>query len=285
MKRFCRLIFILLGLAPGLSRASTPVVRNFSTSSVYLGESPVVTVTVRDSGGDLASTTFSVSGPGVIGWQDIGSSSVTGAQATVQISWTPAPLLPGLYTARVIVSNHDPNQQAIALQTFDVFAGTETLVPFTIQNGSVQMFTFAGEIVTTTDTASHSTVVQSGGDVILWSGGRVKFEPGFHAQSGSFVWAAVDHDMNGYSDVEEQQQNFVSGVPDAWLVDQGINLMQPKSEWRYSDAQLQAAYAGGYKPSDVTNTAPQGFGVVLKTPGGYYGLDPNNGALTAVTNP
>jgi len=283
-------LLFLSALLAGFSTfaaASVPTVQSFSTSPIYLGSAATLSSNVADSGGGLVHVTFSASGPGLTGWQNVGDVAVTGSQANAQVTW--APVIPGLYTVEVSVFNADPNNPAIAYQFQEVLAGTRSLVPFTIANGMSQLLAYEGEFVTATDTASYSTSVKSGGTLILWSGGRIKLEPGFHAESGSFFWAAVDHNLNGYSDIEETQQHFIPGVPDAWLADQaltdpGINLSQSVSSWAYSSAQLQAAYQGGYKSTDIASVTKQNTGnypLVLATPAGFLGVQTDTWSIAS----
>jgi len=266
---------------------SVPAVQSFSTAPIYLGNTAVLSALVTDGAGGLVHATFYANGLGTSTWQNIGDVALSGAQATAQINWTPT--LPGLYTIEVAVFNADPNNPAIAYQFQEVLAGSRTLAPFTVASGMSQIFDYTGELLTTTDTGSLSSSVKSGGNLILWSGGRIKLEPGFHAEAGTFFWAAIDHNSNGYSDIEETQQNFVPGVPDAWLADQaltdsGIKLGQPLSTWSYTAAQLQAAYQGGYKSTDIaTVTKPNSgnYPLILSTPAGFYGVQTSSWTITS----
>lgn len=262
------------------------MVQSFSTNPIYLGSALTLSASVADGGGGLAHATFYAAGPGLSGWQNVGDVTISGYQATAQVNWTP--VLPGLYTIEVAVFNSDPNNPAIAYEFQDVFAGSRTLAPFMIANGTSQIFDFEGELVSTTDTSTFSSAVKSGSNLVIWSGGRIKLEPGFHAEAGSFFWSAIDHNQNGYSDLEELQQNFVPGVPDAWLADQaltdsGINLSQPVSTWTYTAAQLQMAYQGGYKSSDIANaTKTTTYPLVLATPSGFLGVQTDSWTITSV---
>jgi hypothetical protein len=263
------------------ARAAAPTV-SLTVDSFYLGSAVIFSPTVADADADMDYVTFAVAGPTPSSsWSTLSPDvNVPGAGTAAQQngvsvakSWTPS--LPGLWT--VCVTVHSLNGSTSVNRSFDVLAGTRTLNPLTVPNGSNQIYTYAGELVTATDTSTSTTNVESGGNLILWSGGRVKLEPGFHAKEGSFFWAAVDHDMNGYSDQEELQQNFISGVPDAWLVDQGINLSTPMNTWGYTAAQLLAAYQGGYKATDIANASKTTtFALILTTPSGTYGVQPGS---------
>jgi hypothetical protein len=273
-------------LAVPSARAAVPGIY-YTVDSFYLGSSVTFAPTVADDDMDMDYVTFSVSGPGVTGWStlspDINVPSVgqpaqqTGV--TVSKSWTPS--VPGLWTVSITV--HSLNGSATLNRTFDVLeAGIRTINPVTVGSGSSQIFQYSGEIVTATNNSGDSVVVDSGGALILWSGGRIKLEPGFKAKAGvSLFWAAIDHNMNGYSDMEELQQNFIPGVPDAWLADHGVNLSLPMSSWAYTPAQYLAAYQGGYDPSYTNAASTTTYPLVLRAPSGqYYGVQTSTWAIT-----
>jgi len=286
----CGAVLLVASLLDAMSaRAAAPTV-SLTVDSFYLGSAVTFSPTVADADADIDYVTFAVAGPSPIStWSTLSPNvNVPGAGTasqqngvTVQKAWTPS--LPGLWTVRVTI--HSLNGSSSVDRTFDVLAGTRTLNPLTVANGSNQIYSFPGELVTATSTSASTTNVQSGGSLILWSGGRVKLEPGFRAEAGSFFWAAVDHDQNGYSDQEELQQNFVQGVPDAWLVDHGINLSTPMSTWGYSAAQLLAAYQGGYNPGDTKAASgmPTNCQLVLRTPSGQcYGVQTSTWAISGI---
>jgi hypothetical protein len=270
------------------ARAALPTV-SLTVDSFYLGSAVTFSPTLADADADMDYVTFAVAGPApASSWSTLSPDvNVPGAgtaaqQNGVSVAKTWTPSASGLWTVRVTV--HSLNGSSSIDRSFDVLAGTRVLNPLTVSSGSNQIYTYAGELVTATDTTASTTNVESGGNLILWSGGRVKLEPGFHAKEGSFFWAAVDHDMNGYSDQEELQQNFIAGVPDAWLADQGINLSTPISTWGYTAAQLLAAYQGGYKATDIADAAKTTtYSLVLRTPSGQcYGVTTSTWAISTI---
>ena len=291
------LSLVVLGWSSSIAHAALPVV-SVSVTTFYLGNSVTITPWMADADADMDYATFAVSGPGTNGFQPIGGNvSVPGAGTsaqqsgvTVQQNWTPT--LPGLWTLQVTV--HSLNGTNSATCTFDVLAGTRTISPMVLTAGTSQLLSYEGELVTTTNTSARVVDAQSGSNLILWSGGRIKLEPGFHAQSGTYngtgtmFWAAIDHNMDGYSDIEETQQNFVSGVPDAWLADMaltdsGIKLGHPLSTWSYTAAQLQTAYHNGVKPADAANaTSTKVYSLVLATPSGFFAVKPDSWTITSV---
>lgn len=199
------------------ARATSPAVQSVSASSVTIGESTVLHAEVSDADADLAYVAFYVSGPGISGELHVGDLNVSGSSAKADLPWKPNQI--GTYTVRLEVADGSTPGTVSSQNTFEVFTGKLIISPVTIASGVNRIHQYTGEILTTEDTTSAKVVVQSGGNFILWSGGRVTLKPGFHAQAGSFFWAAVDHDMNGYSDLEEVTDVDGNGIPDAWEVD------------------------------------------------------------------
>ena len=100
----------------------------------------------------------------------------------------------------------------------------ETISNYTVSSGQSRIIIDNGRIATS-DTSP--VTVQNMGSLILWSGGGIDLKPGFHAVAGSFFWAAVDSNMNGYSDVEEATDSDGDGMCDAWEIDHGLNPFDP----------------------------------------------------------
>ncbi|HEY9155852.1 MAG TPA: thrombospondin type 3 repeat-containing protein [Opitutaceae bacterium] len=200
--------------------AAAPTVTSVGAASVNAGTPVSLQATVADTDGDLKTVTFSLTGPGISGTQTLASSNVSTGSASVTTPWT-APGT-GLYTLTVQVADQAAHT-ASASASFDVFAGSTTINPITVPNGTAWMVEVPGQILTTENDTATAIDVQSGSNVILWSGGRVTLMPGFHAENGSFFWATVDHNMNGYSDMEEATDSDGDGIPDAWEVDHGLN--------------------------------------------------------------
>ena len=98
-----------------------------------------------------------------------------------------------------------------------------TVTQLTVEGGQSHIVVDSGQILTAPNPSATMVQVQNNGTLIFWSGGGVHLEPGFRAASGSFFWAAVDTDMNGYSDQEEITDTDGDGMPDAWEVDHGLN--------------------------------------------------------------
>ncbi len=264
-----RLTLILACLsALAAARAAAPAVQTLSASSAVVGELSTLAATVTDADGNLASVKFYVSGPGISGWQLVATIPVSGSQASPQTTWSPSTA--GFFTARAEVADTTPNT-ATRDQPFEGFAGRLTIAPVTVANGEIKMFLGNGEIVTTENTAGSSVVAQNGAALIFWSGGRVALKPGFRAADGSFFWAAVDHDMNGYSDVEESLDSDGDGLPDAWEVDHGLNPFDPSDAAHIvvgtSQTYLQV-YQSGH---NVVPTSGSGtFQLVLRTPANSF---------------
>jgi hypothetical protein len=281
-------------IASAVARAASPSI-SFTVDSFYLGSAVTFSPTVTDADADMDYATFQVTGPGTSGWLTLSPDvTVPGAGTSaqqsgvvVQKAWTPSQ--PGLWTVRVTV--HSLNGSNSLDRTFDVLAGTRIINPITVQSGTSQVFTYDGELVTATNTTADSVIAQSGGSMIIWSGGRVKLEPGFHAFSGtnSIVWATVDHDMNGYSDMEEATDTDGDGMPDAWEVDHGLNpiVNDANGDLDGDGTSNLAEYLVGRDPNNKADATalPSGYQVVLRTPTGtYYGVS-TSWALSTVPSP
>ena len=280
MKTNPKLFTLVLGLLTGaVCAAQTPVVQSLTATNVALGAgASTFQAQVSDAGNNLTQVVFLIAGPGISGWQTVSSQTVSGASASPSTSWTPSQA--GTYTLQLNAT--DTNTTVSSQTTFEVYIGQMTVGAVTVASGVNRIYQYGGEIVTATSTSGDNVVAQSGGNLILWAGGRVKLEPGFHAMEGSYFWAAVDHDQNGYSDVEETECHYIAGVPDAWLVDHGFNLSTSVSSWGYTAAQLLAAYQGGYNPSDIPNvTKPVSANIlVIRMPSGaFYGVTPGSWSI------
>jgi hypothetical protein len=268
--------------------AAAPTVQGLQISSVILGGSVNLQASVNHSGGNLVSATFYVSGPAVrdpanldaITWptaQAVGTWTPSGSQVTPQVTWQPQQV--GTYAVTVYVSD----QAATASQTgiCECVSGQLTVPATTVASGTTSMDLYPGEILNQENDTSSNVVVQNGGNLIFWSGGRVDLKPGFHASTGSFFWAAVDHNMNGLSDVEEATSTAGDGIPDAWKVEHGLSIGVAYPQYR-------TAYLAGYDPSNkaATTGLPTDGSVqlVIKTPvNGYYGVNTSSWSISPAT--
>jgi hypothetical protein len=212
------------------AHAVAPIVDPLRLDSVILGDAATLRATVSDPDGNLVAATFLVSGPatrdmthpGALGWpaaKSVGTVDITGSQACPQLAWRPPQI--GSYTVWMRAS--DLSSTTTQAGAFETVTGRLVVPPTTIANGANKMFLYAGEIRTQENDTTPNVVVQSGGNLILWAGGRVVLKPGFRAFTGSSFWAAVDHNLNGYSDEEEEVDSDGDGMPDAWEVDQHLD--------------------------------------------------------------
>ncbi len=96
----------------------------------------------------------------------------------------------------------------------------------TVSNGEVEDYVSDDILQTVEDTNNPTQTrvsIESGGDSIFWARNRVVLKPGFHAKTGSLFWAAVDADMDGFSDTEATQDSDGDGMFDAWETHYGLN--------------------------------------------------------------
>ncbi len=284
-----------LGL--GAMCASAPAIQPLQFDSVIIGGAAVLQAYVSNPGGTLSSATFSVSGPavrnsaslGAITWpafQAAGTVNFSSgvSSASPSVTWSPAQT--GSYMVQVVVvgSSGTTTQYGYFETVADRF-----IVPTgtSIGSGADQMILDPGEIRTyenDTQPPSSWVLVQNGGSLIFWSGGRVDLKPGFHAANGSFFWAAVDHDMNGYSDVEEATDSDGDGIPDAWEIDHGLNPLDP------TDASLINPDTGltnlqTFKSEHkLLPTVDAGVQLVLRTPSNtFYGVNTSSWAISGAS--
>jgi hypothetical protein len=281
-----RPFFIVPLLALGLvaACAAAPVVQGLQFNSVVFGGSATLQAGVTDSGGNLLSATFYVSGPATrdpanlnaITWPQytsVGVVTLSGSSGSPQITWRPLQI--GTYSVSVTVA--DQTSSTTQVGTFECVADRLSVGPvapatvLTIASGIVTAYGDPGEILTAENDTTSNVVTQSGGSLIFWSGGRVDLKPGFHACAGSFFWAAVDHNMDGYSDVEQSTCTSGDGIPDAWKVDNGLSIAVNYS----GQPQYLAAYQASVNGNGVVRALPSGSGqLVLRTPpNGNYAVD------------
>jgi hypothetical protein len=280
-------IFACLSGFAAAARAVAPSVQSLQANSVVVGENTTLLANVTDPDGDLVVVKFYVAGPGISGQQLVGSVNVSGSQAAPQINWSPAAV--GVFTARA--EAYDMSSMGALEKTFEGFAGRLTVAPLTLGSGVDKMFLGNGEIVTTENLTGPSVVAQSGANLILWAGGRVVLKPGFRAESGAFFWAAVDHNLNGYSDLEEITDTDGDGMPDAWEVDHGLNMLIAADASLDNDgdgATNLAEYQSGRDPNNRADGGqmPSGYQLVLRTPASqYYGVKTATWEIAPVAAP
>jgi hypothetical protein len=211
---------IFVGSAP-FAQASVPTVQSITADSIAIGESLVVTANVTAPGSDLDYLTISVTRQTTSETVSLGSINVSGNNSTADVAWKPGYV--GLYTVTVTV--HSLDASSTQTKQVEVYSGRLELSRATVGNGVARLFQYGGEILTPALRPGDTSTIRvaPGGNLIIWSGGRVVLSPGFRAEAGSFFWAAVDHDMNGYSDMEEATDTDGDGIFDAWEVDHGMN--------------------------------------------------------------
>jgi hypothetical protein len=266
----------LIGLS-AVAKAATPSIKSFTTDSVVIGETVNLSADVADTDGNLQAVVFYVKGTGISDWQTIGTVPVSGSQAVAPLTWTPAAT--GVFTFRADVV--DPSTGSSAQRTIEVFIDRRMVVATTVDAGKNIMFTAGGELITKENTAATSVVAKPNSTLILWSNGRIVLKPGFRAEAGvTLFWAAVDHNGNGYSDLEELTDSDGDGMFDAWEIDHGLNFQLNDANGDLDGDGLSnfAEFQSGRNPQDKADALalPSGYNLVLKTPNGtsskYYGV-------------
>lgn len=248
-------IVALLALSSFSLYAASPTIQLTKPASVVVGESVLFHADVADTDGNLQSTIFYVAGPGISGWQTVATRAVSGASAASEVSWSPSTA--GVYTLRVDVVDSTTGSSAQAV--FEAFAERKIVTSRTLASGTGQLITSTGEIQTQENQSGISVYAASGSNLVLWAGGRIVLKPGFKAQSGSFFWAAVDHNNNGYSDMEEATDTDGDGLPDAWEFDHGLNMLNAAdAAWPAPGLGMSylQAYQAGKDPGGADSASP-----------------------------
>ncbi len=285
---FKTLLSTILWLAgAAAAQAAVPAVQlgPFDSLDLSSGQNITLLASASDADGHLVSATFYAAGPatrpaaslGMLTWpsaQLLGVVSLSGGSAAPQFSWRPTQT--GSYAVTVVVATLTSSTTKVAY--FEAVADRYTMPnPTTVASGADLMFDDPGEIRTPENDSAPNIVVQNGGNLILWAGGRVDLKPGFHAYNGSLFWATVDHDMDGYSDMEESRCTSGDGIPDAWKIDHGLSIGTNYS----NQPQFLAAYLASKGAASQPN--PSTYQLVIRTPSnGFYGVNPQNWAITGL---
>jgi hypothetical protein len=276
----------LIGAAVG-AHAALPQIVSVQADSVFAGQAVTCRVQVTDVDGDLDFVRFSVASPGPAGWQTLGDVEVNGSSAAAVKTWTPQRV--GVHTVRAVV--YDLSGQAAAERTFDVIAGRLRLGAFTAPAGSNRLVTHPGEITMIERAGSAAIEAQPAANLIFWSGGRVVLRSGFRARAGAFFWGAVDHDLDGYSDLEELADTDGDGMFDAWEFDHGFNLLDPSDAAGDADGDGLSNLAEFQSHRDPRNRddapgLPAGVGLVLRVPGNsFFGVKLSTWEILPVAAP
>jgi hypothetical protein len=252
--------------------AAVPSIQNFSATSVVNGQPVVFTIHVADADGDLDYLDLSVSGPGTFGWQHLVRLEINGTSDTSSFSWPT--YFTGTYTVKATA--FDLGSSVSVLRSFEVYPSSYTVSARTLQPGANQMVSSYGVLVTEESSASVPVIdIMPGANFILWSGGRVTLKPGIRVRAGASFWGAVDHNMDGYSDMEESIDSDGDGLFDSWEIDHGFNPYNPNDPTSASyrqDLILSGQDTDGDSLNDLferliglnASTSNQGSGTQLK---------------------
>jgi hypothetical protein len=126
--------------------------------------------------------------------------------------------------------------------------------------------------------------------MIFWAQTRVVLKPGFRARSGADFWAAVDSDLDGYSDQEEATDSDGDGMFDAWEYDHGLNLFlnDTTGDLDSDGRDNLAEFRAGTDPRNRADAGqlPGGFRLVLRLPDqSYAGLKTDHWQFQPVSAP
>jgi hypothetical protein len=270
------------------AHAAAPSVSLIKADQVLLGEALALHAEVADADGNLQTLSFYAAGPGLSGWQSLGTHTLSGAAAAVDRAWTPPQL--GLYTIRVDVGD-TLAATGSAQRTTQTFAQRTIVQGVNLPSGATQVFAANGEVRTKENTAGPEVVAQAGSTMVFWAQTRVVLRSGFRANTGAIIWAATDSDLDGYSDQEEATDSDGDGMCDAWEVDHGLNPFSAADAALDSDSDGRSNLAEYQANTDPNNradaaTLPGGYQLVLRLPSGSYaGLETGNWTLSGVANP
>ncbi len=300
-------LFSLSALLCLSAHAAAPQIVSLRASPVSAGQTLEIIAEVTDSDNppDLDYINFYIKGPSDAIFQLVGSANINGPRDHATARY-PVGNAYGLYTVKATA--YDLTTSTTVETQTEVYSGSYTIPPLTIANGEAKLITSPGpngELLTTATTnGAPTTQVQSGGTLVLWAGGRITLKAGFHALPGSNFWAAIDHDGDGYSDLEEQQDTDGDGMFDAWEVDHGLNMLandaalDPDNDGFTNLQEFLAGTnpqdhktrptgppgGGAYQPI-APPTGPSGYDVILKLPSTYLGFARAAGTLTSIAAP
>lgn len=284
-------LWLLLSVgAASIAHAAAPTVTLLKVDSVLLGEAAPIHVEVADTDANLQRIDFYVSGPGISGEFLWATSTVSGASAVVDRTWTPSQL--GYFTIRAAAVDTTSATSSLS-RTLESFAERRTVQDAIFQSGTTNVFSAQGELLTKENTSATNLDAQSGSTVILWAKSRVRLKPGFRARAGSTFWAAVDADMDGYSDVEEATDSDGDGMPDAWEFDHNLQVFVNDAAGDLDGDGMSnlAEYQAGRDPNNRNDGPglPGGVQLVLRlgsqTSPIYRGVNTTTWAISTVANP
>lgn len=266
--------------------AAAPTIQVLKIDSVLWGETAPMYVEATDADGNLTAVKLFAQGPGISGESEIANVPVSGSSAVVNFTWNPPGS--GYFTIRAVAQ--DGTTGPSVSKVFEVFLERRTYGAVTLNSGQGVLFEANGEIVTSQNNSAPSVVAQPGSTMILWAKSRIKLKPGFRANAGSFFWAAVDADMNGYSDQEETADTDNDNMPDVWELSVGLNpaVNDAAGDLDQDGVSNYTEFLTGKKPNDPNDSPglPAGYQLVLRTPTNtYLGLKTANWQLDGIPSP
>lgn len=147
-------------------------------------------------------------------------------------------------------------------------------------------------------TDPEKVTIQEGGDSIFWARTRITLKDGFRATGGSYngyptgFLAAIDSDLDGYSDVEEATDSDGDGIFDAWELHNGLNMYDPADaalDYDSDGVTNLAEFQSERDPLDPSDGGmmPAGFNLVLQTPteGSYLGVKTTSWVISTINGP
>ena len=172
---------------------------------------------------------------------------------------------------------------------FTAYCSQLIVAPATFNTGADVVIPHVGELVTTEDASTPRVVVKDGGALVFWASERIILKSGFRAETGSDFWAAIDHNMNGYTDQEESKDSDGDGLFDTWEADYpGFNpSIAQSSDVDNDGVSNRDELAAGRNPTDPSDgvPVPGGFQLVLKLPASYLGIKPGTLEASPVAAP
>lgn len=282
-----------LNLAATLLHAAAPVPQEIVVSPAPGGQAVTIYGRATDADNDLHHYIFYYWTPQLT-WVAIATVSVGGGNTWAKTDWVPYDSTSS-FTVKFEAYDTASNVATSANSAFTAFQGS-LVTDKVVASGQIFDVVDIYDIRTKLDPGLAPPVVriQSGGDSILWSRQRVLLEPGFRADSGSAFWAAVDSNMNGYSDAEESKDSDGDGMFDAWELDHGLNpyLADGGSDLDGDGTSNYNEFLAGRNPNDRADgpqTPPSGFQLVLRIPttpnASYYGLNTTTWVIGPVSAP
>jgi hypothetical protein len=273
----CATLALVAGATTHL-HAAAPVVTDLVVSPAGIDQPMTIYARGTDADNNLKDVTFEYRFD--LNWHPIATVNFLAGQgaAWAQTNWVP---VVNLQSTQIRATVSDTT--SLSATKDDVYASSfqGTLVADVTVGADQELDVFEiFDIRTKLDPRAGliSVRIEDEGSAIFWSRDRVVLGPGFRADQGSWLIAAVDSNVNGYSDAEEAVDTDQDGLWDTWELDHaadGFSITDPSDGAADADSDgtsNAAEVAAGRDPFDDSDAAgmPSNYHLVIKVPETSY---------------